>query len=238
MTSLPNAPIIYAIYVYRKDNECRGIYIGSSKNGARRRYGHLSLLRRGKHDNKRLQSLWNKYGETSFYFEVVEDISDNNILIKREQFWIDTLVEQQVGKKLLNLSLIAGRPIRPKGYHHASETKKKISLGNKGKKVSDVTRAKTSASGKIRFSDPKEREKLSKSHRGKRHTKEARQNMSLSQRARSLRNPLSGITWSKTKKKHLVRVTINGVLKHVAYCASIEEAVEKRDATLKSVRIT
>lgn len=64
-------------------------YIGSSKNIARRLWEHRAYLRKNYHENKHLQNAWNKYGESVFDFYVVEKCKEE-ILIEREQFYIDT----------------------------------------------------------------------------------------------------------------------------------------------------
>lgn len=48
-------------------------YIGSSKTISRRWYEHKWLLRSGKHYSRYLQMSWNKYGENSFIFSVLEE---------------------------------------------------------------------------------------------------------------------------------------------------------------------
>jgi group I intron endonuclease len=65
-------------------------YVGSSVNITNRRIRHVSELRRGKHINQRLQRAWDKYGETAFVVNVLEEV-ESEILIEREQWWIDTL---------------------------------------------------------------------------------------------------------------------------------------------------
>lgn len=73
------------------------LYIGSSarvskSSGFVRRWGrHYTDLSKNKHGNKKLQNLVNKYGISGLCFEIVEVIQDNNIIIEREQYWIDTL---------------------------------------------------------------------------------------------------------------------------------------------------
>ena len=49
-------------------------YYGSSLNLDKRLYEHKRNLRLGQHDNKHLQSSWNKYTEDNFKFEIVEEI--------------------------------------------------------------------------------------------------------------------------------------------------------------------
>lgn len=65
-------------------------YIGSSKELNRRWSEHKSELKHNKHINIILQRAWNKYGIDCFNFEIIEEC-DVNILLEREQFYIDTL---------------------------------------------------------------------------------------------------------------------------------------------------
>ena len=48
------------------------LYVGSAKSFYLRWNNHRSRLRKNKHHNKHLQHAWNKYGESSFEFEVAE----------------------------------------------------------------------------------------------------------------------------------------------------------------------
>ena len=81
---------ISAIYQI-KNIVTQQIYVGSAIRFAKRRDGHLHELRRNMHGNSRLQNSFNKYGEASFIFELLEEVTDKNKLIEREQFYIDTL---------------------------------------------------------------------------------------------------------------------------------------------------
>ena len=47
-------------------------YIGSSKNLYQRLLKHFALLRHNKHENVYLQNAWNKYGESSFEWFIIE----------------------------------------------------------------------------------------------------------------------------------------------------------------------
>lgn len=64
------------------------IYIGQSKHIEVRWLEHKDELKKGTHQNKHLQNAWNKYGENSFVFSVIEECEEDN-LTKREQYWID-----------------------------------------------------------------------------------------------------------------------------------------------------
>lgn len=63
-------------------------YIGSSKNIYQRLLKHFALLRHNKHQNAHLQSAWNKYGESSFRWFILE-LCDSVKLAEREQYCID-----------------------------------------------------------------------------------------------------------------------------------------------------
>lgn len=83
--------IVKKIGVYTITNLVNGkSYIGSSIDINGRWWGHLNGLRKGKHHNMLLQRAWNKYGEDSFEFKVIEVCSSEELAV-REQFWLDKL---------------------------------------------------------------------------------------------------------------------------------------------------
>lgn len=63
-------------------------YIGQSVNIDSRWLSHKQALNNNTHKNKHLQRAWNKYGDSSFTFEVLE-ICDTKDLSEREIYWID-----------------------------------------------------------------------------------------------------------------------------------------------------
>lgn len=63
-------------------------YIGLSSDITRRWHEHKSELRRGVHINDCLQKAWNKYGEQSFKFYIIE-LCMNEDLINKEMFYIE-----------------------------------------------------------------------------------------------------------------------------------------------------
>lgn len=63
-------------------------YIGQTIDGKARLQRHKSELQRSKHPNSHLQRAWEKYGENSFEFAVIE-FCNKEFLDKREKFWID-----------------------------------------------------------------------------------------------------------------------------------------------------
>ena len=76
-------------------------YIGSSINIKQRFAGHKRQLRAGTHRNIPMQHSWNKHGEESFIFEILELCSLEDLRV-REQYFMDTLKPQ------FNLAPLAG----------------------------------------------------------------------------------------------------------------------------------
>lgn len=65
------------------------VYIGRTKNPRKRQNDHFSYLRKGKHPNTHLQRAFNKYGEGSFYFEVLEKFIPDDKVAVREIHWVN-----------------------------------------------------------------------------------------------------------------------------------------------------
>ena len=80
--------------VYRiqcSGNGCTYI-VSTRKMPSRQRWlEHLHYLRKNKHPSSRMQRCFNKYGESSLNWKVVEEGIDGNVLLAREQFWIWTI---------------------------------------------------------------------------------------------------------------------------------------------------
>ena len=122
------------IAVYKISNTyTNDIYIGSSVDFQRRQWEHLHDLRKRKHHSQILQNSWNKYGEGAFLFSVVEEVSAIDILLDREQHWIDLLLPRY------NTSRVAGSPL---GVKHTAESRLNMSLAHQGKKLSVESIAK------------------------------------------------------------------------------------------------
>jgi group I intron endonuclease len=87
-------------------------YIGSSTEFEKRKKNHIAALRHNYHPNPYLQSAWNKYGEVSFEFLVLDECS-NDELMNREQILLDTLNPEY------NICPFAYAPMR--GRKHTKE---------------------------------------------------------------------------------------------------------------------
>ncbi len=96
-----NVPGIYKIICTTNP---KYYYIGSSNNIKGRLSSHAYWLRRGLHDSRRFQFVWNKYGgKDNFEWDIIE-VCPIDALLTREQFFVDLY------KPLLNGTMIVGRP--------------------------------------------------------------------------------------------------------------------------------
>jgi group I intron endonuclease len=80
--------------IYKILNVTTGkFYIGSSKNIDTRFTQHRNKLNKNKHYNTYLQNAWNKYGEESFKFEIVEEVTfhSRKQLKDLEQSYLDNI---------------------------------------------------------------------------------------------------------------------------------------------------
>lgn len=152
--------------VYSITNKLNGKkYVGSSasKGGFKERWKtHKTALRRNKHANKHLQRSWNKNGEKSFKFEILEKCK-KELCIQKEQFYIDNLNPEY------NICRVAGNTL---GRKHSKTTREKISKNrtygipwNKNKKMSTVSRRRMSKAQKQSTKSKEHRDNLAKSRR-------------------------------------------------------------------------
>jgi len=116
------------------------MYVGSAVDIMSRWRVHKSHLRNNKHCNTYLQKTWNKYGEDSIQFGILEYVQDKNMLLEREQYWINHYHSFD-NTKGYNLNPIAGNML---GFHHSDKTKERLKIvgfskghvpWNKGKKM-------------------------------------------------------------------------------------------------------
>lgn len=56
-------------------------YVGSAVNPRRRKWEHWKSLKENTHHCSALQDAWNLYGEDAFYFEIVEEVPDDRLLM-------------------------------------------------------------------------------------------------------------------------------------------------------------
>lgn len=129
------------IGIYGIKNKVNGkIYIGKSLVICDRLNHHKKLLRKRRHFNVHLQNSFEKYGEGSFEFVVLQEC-DVAVLTDREQHWIDHHSSTGVYNKVIDVkNFKIDDFIREKlrkaqlGKKLSLETRKKMSLNNQGSK--------------------------------------------------------------------------------------------------------
>jgi group I intron endonuclease len=151
------------------------MYIGSSVNMAKRFRYHIWRLKNNKHHSFLLQNAWNKYGQNSFVFEVLQE-TEVDLLIAEEQKWLDEKKTYQP-ENGYNISNIAGSPLNL----FTEETRKKISLANKGKIVTEETRKKMSQSRSGKPFSDEHKKAISDGKKGKTFSEQHRKNLSKAQ---------------------------------------------------------
>lgn len=201
------------------------IYIGSSVNLRIRWRDHKNTLRKGAHRNSRMQNAWNKYGEDSFTFEVIELVMPWSLL-DREQYWLD---------KLKPYDRNIGFNINPKaesafGRECTPETRAKIGAANRGRKVSDETRSKLSEAGKGRKHNAETLHKMSLKSRGRKLTPEAKEKISIANKGKK-RSPeeIERIRINSTGRKHTAEAK--------AKVSAAKKGIKRKPETVEKMRV-
>lgn len=106
------------------------VYIGQSVSIKDRLKHHKQMLIKNKHFCSHLQKSWNKYGESNFIFEVIEECAKED-LDDREIYWIDYYGGYESNQNY-------NQRMGGQETHKISErTKEKIRQANLGKKQSE-----------------------------------------------------------------------------------------------------
>lgn len=203
-------PVLKGVYSIVCEANGKG-YIGSSKNIQDRWKRHLRLLKKGNHVNPYLQSTFNKYGESSFRFSIVELLPEASPKEIREveQIYLDLMnwdeslnicKDSRGGEMTVeanerrrdslrkyyeeNPDAIRGENNPFFGKNHDQSSKDLISTANTGKVRSEEFK--------------RQKSELMSRRRGKHHTKEHREN--LREKYLGGGNPMA------------VEVTVNGIV--------------------------
>lgn len=168
--------------IYQIKNLINGkVYIGSALNINNRWLEHRSTLRRQKHRNVLLQRAWDKYGEESFKFMVLETVQQPKNLIAKEQAWFDQ-VKPFKREHGYNINPVAGSNL---GKKWPEEQREKMSKIMTGRTLSKETRLKISEAQRGKTLSTKHKENISQSligeknpFYGKTHTEESKKKMS------------------------------------------------------------
>lgn len=139
------------------------IYIGQTINVNARLKSHRNKLKNNNHENQHLQNSWNKYRENNFKFEIIKMYNEDE-LNDREVYWINYYKSYDF--KFGYNKTFGGNSERP-----TEETKNKMSIAAKGRKLSIEIKRKLSQSlkgkNKGNFLSEETKKKLSQSLKGK-----------------------------------------------------------------------
>ena len=143
-------------------NDNHYVYVGFTYRPKKRLQEHKTSCLSKNPKNKKLASVWLKYGEPVMTimgtFETKEEAVEN------EQFLIDQIWGEPI---CLNLNPIAEKPFVLFGKSCSQETRTKLSFANRGKKRTKEQIAKISASQKGKVVSVETRAKMSASQKGK-----------------------------------------------------------------------
>jgi len=155
--------------IYQIKNKINNkFYIGSTNNIKKRWNNHRSKLRNGKHENAYLQQAWNKYGENTFEFIVLEEVNDNN-RIEREIYYLNETkcYERSIGYNFdKNPTDKSGSKNPFYGKKHSQEVKQKIKIAannrteETNKRISDSRKGEKSNTAKLTWEQVREIRKL------------------------------------------------------------------------------
>ncbi len=108
-------------------------YIGSTKNFSNRLYHHENMLKNKNHHSLHLQKSWNKYGESSFVFDILEICNniDSDYLKQREQVYLN----QYKSYERNNGYNICSNAKTTKGYKFSKDSLEKLINIRKGKGI-------------------------------------------------------------------------------------------------------
>ena len=140
-------------------------YVGSSIDIPRRWKEHRSRLKTGRHPARHLSNAYRVYGENAFEFEVIEECG-KELLIEREQFWIELLSAD------FNVAPVAGSVA---GLVRSDEVRARMSAAQKGRPRdylkgiprSDAVKAAVSAAQKGKVKTAEHLAKISASLKGR-----------------------------------------------------------------------
>jgi group I intron endonuclease len=181
-----------AIYAIVNNVTC-DMYVGSAVAVKRRWSAHRNLLTKQSHYNSRLQRAYDKYGASSFDWEIVQFVDDKTQLIASEQFWMNFFAPAYNGRPIANSPLGTKASVETRAKMSAAakkrgfseEHKRNISKAKKGVSVmSEEQKQHLSLVNKGKVLSVETREKIRVTSTGRYHTTEAKEKISVANKAR------------------------------------------------------
>lgn len=181
--------------IYKITNKINNkVYVGQSIDIYTRWTTHKNELNNNRHHNSYLQRAWNKYGEDSFCFDILEECSED-LLNEKECYYIELLKSTN---KNYGYNLVSGGTLNRRfttevlekmskakiGRVHSEETREKLRKFHTGRKLSEETKQKLRESHKKENLSKETLEKMITAKKGKHPSKESREKMSKSHMGR------------------------------------------------------
>ncbi len=178
----------YETGVYCWKNRVNGkVYVGGAdKSFEKRRARHLMFLKASNHDNRHLQAAWNKYGEKSFDWQVLERCVLAQVE-ERETHWIKKLhaSDRNYGYNICSCG------ISRTGILHREGSRKKMSVAHKGVEFTPEHKANMKKNHWSKGENAAEiAERCATKHRGRKRHGQALRNIQMGQK----------IKWEKYQK--------------------------------------
>lgn len=224
--------------VYVIENTLTGdVYVGSTRTLAKRNRRHFRELEQGIHHSTYLQRAYAKYGADAFVFRVVEEVLDANMLIEREQHWIETLKPTYNMNPLAtnSLGMKVSEETKQRLLHYSlSRTPEQRRLEQLGKKRSEETKKKMSEKASQRKHTEESKQKMAERKRGRTLSAETRKKMSEARKGHTFsEESIEQIRQSNLGKKRSDEARANISEAHKGIKRS-EESRRKQSETLKA----
>lgn len=178
--------------IYRILNKINGnCYIGSSLNVEKRYKHHLSTLRHNSSRCSILQKAFNKYEEDNFEFQVI-------LCCKPEyRLYYEQQLIRELNSQYNVFTNVSDSPLRQ--FTFTEQSKLKMSIAHKGKKLSEQHKHNISLANKGRVFSKESKDKIRK----------AKQNTTLSQETiKKMSEAKKGKPWSEKKESCLLKKDI------------------------------
>ena len=221
------------------------VYLGSSNNLKKRRREHLWALRENRHDNPYFQNAFNKYGESNFTFEVIEQVLNEDDLRSTEQKYIDELnvCNREIGYNINEYASgggLIGENNPNYGKKMSEEQKQKIRKTMTGRKYSLERRMNMSQNRKGKCTGE------NNWNYGRPKTEEEKQRQSEAMIGRYVgdKNPFYGQKHSESTRKKMSEVRVGKIGKlcpnsiEIVQLTKDGQFIEKHDAMQEAQRKT